>query len=144
MVMLNENFYGKWVLEDADVDNFEKYLTAIGMPWIKRKVAKNMNIDVEFTNDKAPLYRVKIMSKISNIDATFKLDGTFEPEKTVDGRNCMSKHIIAEDGLSIDQEQTWEDGKKVSMQKFQLEGEKMILYMECNGCKTRRVHRKNK
>merc|ERR1711879_227059 len=114
MPLLSEKFFGKWKVVDADTENFEKYLAKVGIPWIIRKFAKNMNADIEYLPDKLPLYHVKVTSIMRNLDATFKLDGTFEDEKTLDGRNCKSKNTISEDGKTIDQKQTWDAGKRIS------------------------------
>jgi len=78
---------GKYDLKSSD--NFDKYMEAIGVSFLLRKVANGVtNAQLEITKE-GEEYTMKSISKIKTTETKFQLDKEFK-ETTMDGRDVMS------------------------------------------------------
>uniref|UniRef100_A0AC34FA56 Cytosolic fatty-acid binding proteins domain-containing protein n=1 Tax=Panagrolaimus sp. ES5 TaxID=591445 RepID=A0AC34FA56_9BILA len=128
-------FAGKWDFESSE--NFDEYMKAVGVGLITRKVANNAKptLVFEICGDH---WAIKSLSAIKNVTVEFDLGKEFE-ETTADGRKCMSTFTLEGGKLHQIQKATKKDERDSTFNRY-IEGGKLIIEMEANGVKAKRVY----
>uniref|UniRef100_A0A914Z1B5 Cytosolic fatty-acid binding proteins domain-containing protein n=1 Tax=Panagrolaimus superbus TaxID=310955 RepID=A0A914Z1B5_9BILA len=128
-------FAGKWDFESSE--NFDEYMKAVGVGLITRKVANNAKPTLVFEIN-GDHWTIKSLSAIKNVTVEFELDKEFE-ETTGDGRKVMSTFTLENGKLHQVQKATKKDEKDSTFNRY-IEGGKLIIEMEANGVKAKRVY----
>uniref|UniRef100_A0A914Y6P9 Cytosolic fatty-acid binding proteins domain-containing protein n=1 Tax=Panagrolaimus superbus TaxID=310955 RepID=A0A914Y6P9_9BILA len=130
-----QEFAGNWNFESSD--NFDEYLKAVGVGLITRKVAANLKPQIVIKVD-GDHWRLESNSTFKNIVVEFDLGKEFE-ETTGDGRKVMSTFTL-ENGKLHQVQKATKSGEKDSTFDRYLEGGKLVIDMEADGVKAKRVY----
>jgi hypothetical protein len=133
-----QEFVGKWDFESSD--NFDEYMKAAGVGLITRKVANNLKPQIVIKVD-GDHWRMESNSTFKNLAVEFDLGKEFE-ETTGDGRKVMSTFTLQGGKLHQVQKAT-KSGENDSTFDRYIEDGKLIIDMECNGVKAKRVYTKS-
>lgn len=81
-----DKFVGKWRLEESE--NFDKYMEAVGVGFMLRKVATTLKPDLVFEAD-GEGWKMRTESTFKTTEINFKLGEEFD-EETADGRKMKT------------------------------------------------------
>lgn len=90
-----DKFVGKWRLEESE--NFDKYMEAVGVGFMLRKVATTLKPDLVFAAD-GEGWKMRTESTFKTTEIGFKLGEEFE-EETADGRKMKTTMTLDENKL---------------------------------------------
>merc|ERR1712088_2439 len=130
---------GHYTLTDKDVDNFEKYMSSVGVGMILRKAAKGLNQTVTISCDGDKIHIVT-KSTVKSSDEVFNV-GVERAVTTMDGRKVMATLNRNADGNGWTITEKW-DGKNSTI-NMHIEGGDLVFDLECNGVKCHRVYKKD-
>lgn len=127
-------FLGKWKATKSE--KFDEYMKAVGVGMVLRKIGTAANSAEEWIQE-GDYIIVKITSTFKNTDLKFKLGEEFD-ETTLDGRKVKSTFQL--EGDKLVQHQRDKDGNVISCLTREIQGDELILKMECKGVVCERVH----
>uniref|UniRef100_A0A1I7S6J9 FABP domain-containing protein n=1 Tax=Bursaphelenchus xylophilus TaxID=6326 RepID=A0A1I7S6J9_BURXY len=130
-----QQFVGKWNLIESD--NFDAYMKQVGVGLITRKMAATLKPLLEISVE-GDHWKLHSQSTFKNVLTEFDLGKEFE-ETTADGRVLKSTFTF-EDGKLIQVQKKIKDGDKDSRFVRYIEGDKLIMEMESEGVKAKRVY----
>ncbi|KAE8599095.1 hypothetical protein XENTR_v10017058 [Xenopus tropicalis] len=96
-----------WALVETDKENFDRYLTALDVPFMARKAAGALKPDVIISKE-GNVIKIRSESTFKNHELCFKLNEEFD-EPTPDGRKTKTT-VTLENGVLV-QRQKW-NGKE--------------------------------
>jgi len=100
-------FVGKYKLSKSD--NFDEFLSELGIGMIKRKLAQSTKPEIEVSKD-GDMWHVKTKSALKNTEVKFKIGEEFEEVRQDD---VKVKSLVVQDGNKWTQTQTPLDSDKV-------------------------------
>jgi hypothetical protein len=91
-----EKFEGKWRMESSE--NFDKYMEAVGVGFMLRKVASTLKPDLIFVKDGDDKWKMRTESTFKTTEISFKLGEEFD-EETADGRKVKTVMTLEDNKL---------------------------------------------
>lgn len=132
-------FNGVWTTIDADASNMDKYLSKIGVGFVKRKIGKGLIRTITFDSPDGQNMTITNKSSVSTRTASVSV-GHSEVGETEDGRkDVTTSYTFENNGLLITKVD--KKGKKETSH-WTIEGENMVQSLECDGAKVRLVYKK--
>ena len=131
---------GTYDLTEKDSENFEKYMIALEVGIILRKAAKFIHQEVTISCQGEKIHIVT-KSTVRSSDEVFQI-GVERPLTTLDGRKVQATVTKTEDGRGLHMVETWKKGKKTGTVTMTFDGDRMVLDLDCEGVKCRRVFTK--
>ncbi|XP_037078489.1 fatty acid-binding protein-like [Pollicipes pollicipes] len=95
-------------------ENLDAFFSAIGVPWIPRKMMTNSNPTVQVSQD-GETYTIRTVSAMKTVEITFKVDEAFE-SSLMSGEK--TQNVIRKEGDSLIQEQDSSKGKIIITRAF--------------------------
>ena len=135
---MSAEFVGKWAFESSD--NFDEYLKQVGVGLITRKVAANLKPSLEFKVS-GDHWTITSTSTFKTFDIDFDLNKEFE-ETTADGRTLKSTFTF-ENGKLVQQQKKINPKDKDSVIERYIENGKLVITMDSEGVKAKRVYTKD-
>uniref|UniRef100_A0A914DX41 Cytosolic fatty-acid binding proteins domain-containing protein n=1 Tax=Acrobeloides nanus TaxID=290746 RepID=A0A914DX41_9BILA len=130
-----EKFVGKWNLVESE--NFDAYMKQVGVGWATRTMAAKLKPVLEVTVNGNHVKMVST-STFKTVVTEFDLGVEFE-EETADGRKMKSTFTLEGDKL-IQVQTPVNAGDKASHFVRYVEGDKLIMEMESEGVKAKRIY----
>uniref|UniRef100_A0A915DV86 Cytosolic fatty-acid binding proteins domain-containing protein n=1 Tax=Ditylenchus dipsaci TaxID=166011 RepID=A0A915DV86_9BILA len=131
------DFVGKWNLLESD--NFDNYMKQIGVGLLKRKMAATLKPMLEITSD-GTHWKVASISTFKNHVTEFDIDKEFD-EETIDGRKMKTTFKLDAGKLIQEQKKIDPNDKDSTITRY-VEGDKLIIEMESEGVKAKRIYSK--
>lgn len=131
---------GKFTLVDKDADNFEKYMSAVGVNFVLKKAAKHLNqtIEIKLT---ANGVHVITTSTVKSSDETWEWD-VERDVTTMDGRKCKGTMSKVSDSQMVMTEK-W-NGKQTTITMLIDENDQLVFELRAEGAPLcRRVHKRD-
>uniref|UniRef100_A0A914EE02 Lipocalin/cytosolic fatty-acid binding domain-containing protein n=1 Tax=Acrobeloides nanus TaxID=290746 RepID=A0A914EE02_9BILA len=126
-------FAGKWVLKGAE--NMDAYLKQEGVGLVMRKLATSVYPTVEITIT-GNHWKIVTSSTVKTIVVEFDLGVEFD-EVTPDGRKLKNTPTL-EDGRLVEVKHG-EKIKNIRVERY-VEGNKLIMILNCDGVVAKRIH----
>ena len=138
--MSHDKFNGSYTLIDKDADNFEKYMSAVGVGFILKKAAKNMSQSVKIEVDGENIH-VITTSPVKSSDEKFVF-GVVRPVTTMDGRKVQCS--LSKQGNDILMVEDWDSACKHSEITLKiLDDGNMVFELRAGGVECNRVYKRN-
>jgi len=130
-----QNFVGKWNLVDSE--NFDEYMKTVGVGFMTRKIGATVKpvLTVSVNGDH---WKMLSESTFKNLTTEFDLGKEFE-ETTADGRTMKSTFTLENGKLMQKQLPIKAEDKASNFERY-VEGSKLIMVMESEGVKAKRVY----
>ncbi|KAI3422142.1 hypothetical protein GPALN_012675 [Globodera pallida] len=131
-----EKFVGKWNLESSE--NFDDYMKQAGVGFVTRKAAGALKpvLDLEVNGDH---WKMTSTSTFTTWNCEFDL-GKEAEVKTADGRAVKSLFTFDDGKLIEKQTKTKPDEKDSYFERYIDENGKLVITMDCEGVKAKRVY----
>uniref|UniRef100_A0A914DBS2 Lipocalin/cytosolic fatty-acid binding domain-containing protein n=1 Tax=Acrobeloides nanus TaxID=290746 RepID=A0A914DBS2_9BILA len=128
---MTDVFAGKWVLKE--MENMDAYLKHLGVGLVMRKLATSVypTLEITITGDH---WKIVTSSTMKTIVVEFDLGVEFD-EVTPDGRKLKNTPTL-EDGRLVEIKH---GEKNIRVERY-VEGNKLIMIMNCDGVVAKRIH----
>ncbi|WAR13294.1 FABP1-like protein [Mya arenaria] len=100
---------GKWKLDWDRNDNFEEYLKAVGIPMLFRKLGKQVVPTEEITQVDDNTWSLYVVASVRHSRLHFRF-GEEIHETTMDGRKCVSRFEVDEEGVLVQYQKSLNPG----------------------------------
>lgn len=132
-----DKFLGKWRLESTE--DFEKYMEAVGVGFMLRKVATTLKPDLIFEKgDGDDAYVMKTVSTFKSTEIKFKLGEEFD-EETADGRK-MKTTMTFEDNQLV---QSQKGAVDTTLQRTITDDDTLTLICKAKDVTSTRIYKKS-
>jgi len=130
-----EKFVGKWNLVESE--NFDAYMKQVGVGWATRTMAAKLKPVLEVTVNGNHV-KMTSTSTFKTVVTEFDLGVEFD-EETADGRKMKSTFTLEGDKL-VQVQNPVSAGDKASHFVRYVEGDNLIMEMESEGVKAKRIY----
>lgn len=137
-----QTYDGKFVLADADADNFEAWMAQVGVNWVLRKAGKavNQTVVLELLDNKTKV-NIKTISTVKSSNDIFEF-GVEREYKTMDGRKVMATAVYNEEDNSVTLNEYWDSRKRFDSQIYKVNQDLLSVELKCDGKSCRRTFRR--
>ncbi|XP_046440918.1 fatty acid-binding protein-like [Daphnia pulex] len=129
---------GKFQLSDADEDNFDKIMEAVGVSEEKRARGRSMRPTIQYSRNGDDYTMTYITGDGRELAHTFQL-GVELDETTMDGRKVLSTY--KRDGKNMIQHEKQENGLVIVYER-EITGDELHVQISCGDLKAHRVFKK--
>lgn len=116
-------------------ENLDAFFSAVGVPWVPRKMMCSSNPRVEVTQEGDDSYRIKTVTLFKTLEMQFKLGEKFE-DALMSGDK--TENLITKEGDSLIQEQVSVKGTIIITRTFTEAGMDMTFEQKASGVKATR------
>ncbi|KAL3082119.1 hypothetical protein niasHS_005280 [Heterodera schachtii] len=133
---MGEKFVGKWNLESSE--NFDDFLKEIGVSYLTRKAGACIKPVLEFEVN-GNKWKMTSTSTFITISWEFEL-GQEKEVKTADGRVVKTTFTFVDGKLIENQKKTKAEEKDSYYERYVDADGKLMITMDCDGVKAKRVY----
>jgi len=136
-----QKFSGYYEVKNKDADNFDKYLAAVGVPFLLRFAGRGIKQDIRFTHLQNDRFQIETVSFIKNSNDIFELN-TPRVFPTMDMRTVNGTWTSSRNPPTLHLLETW--GTKSGTQDWSIDSNgQLTLTLCCNDICSNRIYQRS-